>query len=147
MIRDWLRNWLGLETLDSSLGYLSRSNEARKDDIQSVRDQIDIIYKHDLLPQNLHTRIVATENSLRLIENRLKLIEGLEWADGTVGEHAARKAMREQEDKQLRLDQSAAKVRGMTLDEYRADVARRKAEKAEKSARETISEDIDHDRA
>jgi hypothetical protein len=68
----------------------------------------------------------------------LAMQEALELADGTVGEHAARKAMKDQEDKQLRLDQSAAKVRGMSLDEYKADVARRKAEKAKESARETI---------
>lgn len=131
MIRDWIRRWLGLETLDDSLGYLSRSNEARKDEIDSLQ-------RDALLPANFHQHNLHIENSLRLIENRLKLIEGLEWADGTVGEHAARKAALEQADKQRRLDESAAKVRGMSLDEYKADVARRKAEKAEKSARETI---------
>jgi hypothetical protein len=130
MIRFWLRRWLGIiGDCEGIYRWLDR-----------LQDRMEVIEENALLPTNFHQHNLHIENSLRLIENRLRLIEGLEWADGTVGEHAARKATLEQAEKQARLDESAAKVRGMSLDEYKADVARRKAEKAEKSARETISE-------
>lgn len=128
MIRFWLRRWLGITS----------SHEQTFALIVRLRRDLDELEQNALLPANFHAHNLHIENSLRLIENRLKLIEGLEWADGTVGEHAARKAVLEQLDKQARLDASAAKVRDMSLDEYKADVARRKAEKAKNPARETI---------
>jgi hypothetical protein len=128
MIRFWLRRWLGIiGTYEDCIRWLD-----------GLQNRIEELEQNALLPTNYQTHQIHIENSLRLLEARIKQMEALELADGTVGEHAARKAMRDQEDKQLRLDQSAAKVRGMSLDEYKAGVARRKAEKAKESARETI---------
>ena len=111
-----LRSWIR-DLIQSDLDFLYLKNYAE----EKARES----------DANLRVRLTAAENSLRLIEARLKAIEGLKLGDGegNLGEAAARRVLAEEQANLDRLDASAAKLRGMTLDEYRADKERRIAAK------------------
>lgn len=79
---------------------------------------------------NIAVRMSAAENSCRLIEKRLKMIEDLKVGDGALGELAARVEMAGEEADRDRLDASAAKLRGLTIEAYREQVAERRKNKA-----------------
>lgn len=83
---------------------------------------------------NLSARVTAAENSCRLIEKRLKLIEALRVGDGELGELAARVDLAKESADKDRLDASAAKLRGLTIEQYREDVEKRRAAKAARTA-------------
>jgi len=79
--------------------------------------------------RNHSNRMLGAENSLRLVENRLAMIEALRIADGEIGELAARRQKAEDDANRDRLDASAAMLRGQTLEQYRADKEKRRREK------------------
>jgi hypothetical protein len=122
MMRGWihrrLRQWLGISDLDHRLMDMSVT-------LVEIEGAVFVVSG---VP-----RLVATENSLRLIEERLRIIEAVKTPEGeALGEFAARQAVNKREADKLRLDTSAAEARDMTLDQYRAMLDERHRRKAEK---------------
>jgi hypothetical protein len=117
-MREWLKRWLGVSDLDWRLRDISER-------LGAVESAVFVL--------NGVPRLIATENSLRLIEERLRMLENFtDDQGGKLGEAAARKTVYQREADKLRLDTSAAEARDMTLDQYRAMLDERHRRKAEK---------------
>jgi hypothetical protein len=112
---NWLRRkliaWLDVPTLQDFWLEQARVNE---------------MYAKDI---NLALRIKAAENSCRLVEKRLKELEGVtlnfekcqsSGPFATLGEVATYEAEAEKQATEIRYDRSAAEARGMSYEEYRA---------------------------
>jgi hypothetical protein len=98
---------------------------------ERVRVNQEIERIHELLAQEetLGIRIKAAEASCRLVEKRLKELEGVtlnfekcqsSGPFATLGEVATYEAEAEKQAIEIRYDRSAAEARGMSYEEYRA---------------------------
>lgn len=125
----WMCRVLGVDETSRQISNLEHVVDGLFGSIERLTEQVDDL-RSLAVPSNLHQRLSAIEASLRFLEARIALVESLSVSiDGghvtTLGEHAKKLADAAAAATQERHAISAAKARGMTLDEY-LDMRRKK---------------------
>lgn len=120
-MKRWLRDRLSLWLIHSGLFITPRDQVALYAEMRRMLES-------NLLPENFNMRLHGTENSLRLIEKRLEVLEMMPGPDGLSAGLAGKKTADLLEAAAaLRRDRSAAAARGVDLETYLEERRRRPA--------------------
>jgi hypothetical protein len=125
-----LRQWLGvaedIESLHQHIGIVDRYYQGR---IREVLEEARIEVANGLEPTR--TRLTSLESFRSTVDRQLKAIFGIKTDSGdTIGKIVDSVDRAIADADKDRLHASAAKLRGMTIEDYRSDLAKRKKDKA-----------------
>lgn len=126
-LRRRLRTWLGVDAAEQKTEILERYHDRR---INGVRHELrELIMERN---SEFRLRLSSLEASRAKTDAAVTAIYDIPTDDGdTIGGVIKKREASLKSANEDRLDASAAKLRGLTLEQYRADLAERKRKKAE----------------